>query len=222
MNARNYQKELEQLLSTLQTAGPPAKHLLLHSCCAPCSSYVLEYLSQYFRITVLYYNPNITASPEYYKRAEEQKRFIEALNQTEGHYPISYMDGDYAPETFFEQTAGMEDCPEGGERCFVCYRMRLEETARLAKELSADYFATTLSISPLKNAPKLNEIGEELATAYGIPWLPNDFKKKNGYKRSLELSAEYGLYRQDYCGCCYSKLQREQQKKGCVSAKNPL
>ncbi len=211
MNHRNYQKELEKILEKLPAEGEPKK-LFLHSCCAPCSSYVLEYLSKYFMITVFYYNPNITASQEYFKRVEEQKRLIEIYNQQDGRYPIAVIEGDYEPQRFLDMSKGLEECPEGGERCFLCYELRLKETAKRAKENEADYFATTLTISPLKNAQKLNEIGENLAAQYGIPWLPSDFKKKEGYKRSIELSAEYGLYRQDYCGCAYSKAQREIQK----------
>lgn len=210
MNRRNYQKELDRLLAQLK--GQEGKHLFLHSCCAPCSSYVLEYLSPYFRITVFYYNPNIMASSEYFKRVEEQKRLIALLNRKEGHFPIDVVEGDYRPQDFLEIAAGLEQCPEGGERCFACYRLRLEETAKRAKEYKADYFATTLTISPLKNAEKLNTIGEELALKYEVPWLPSDFKKKEGYKRSIELSAEYDLYRQDYCGCAFSKAEREKQK----------
>lgn len=181
--------------------------MVLHSCCAPCSSYCLEYLSQYFRITVFYYNPNITLEPEYLHRVEEQKRLIAAYNAKGDKYPIEIVEGDYEPARFLELSKGLEDCPEGGERCFKCYRMRLEKTAELAKKLEADYFATTLTISPLKNAQKLNEIGEELGLSFGVAWLPSDFKKKNGYKRSVELSAEYDLYRQDYCGCGFSKAE---------------
>lgn len=210
MNRRNYQKELEKLLTQLR--GQEGKHLFLHSCCAPCSSYVLEYLSPHFQITVFYYNPNITASAEYFKRVEEQKRLIEILNQKEGHFPIQVVEGDYRPKDFLDVAEGLEDCPEGGERCFACYRLRLEETAKRAKEYDADYFATTLTISPLKNAEKLNALGEELSIDYQVPWLPSDFKKKEGYKRSIELSAEYDLYRQDYCGCAFSKAERERQK----------
>ena len=210
MNRRNYQKELDKVL--MQLKGQEGKHLFLHSCCAPCSSYVLEYLSPYFRITVFYYNPNITASTEYFKRVEEQKRLIALLNEKEGHFPITVVEGDYQPQDFLEISSGLEQCPEGGERCFACYLLRLEETARRAKEYGADYFATTLTISPLKNAEKLNTIGEELAVKYEVPWLPSDFKKKEGYKRSIELSAEYDLYRQDYCGCAFSKAEREKQK----------
>ena len=207
MNVRNYQKELDKLIERLTKEGGEPKHLLLHSCCAPCSSYCLEYLSQYFRITVFYYNPNITFEPEYRHRVEEQKRLIAAYNAKGDRYPIEVVEGDYEPALFLEMARGLEECPEGGERCFKCYRLRLEKTAFLAKELGADYFATTLTISPLKNAHKLNEIGEELAVEHGVAWLPSDFKKKNGYKRSVELSAEYDLYRQDYCGCGFSKAE---------------
>lgn len=211
MNKRNYQKELDKILEKLPKAETPQR-LFLHSCCAPCSSYVLEYLSQYFQITVFYYNPNITASAEYLKRVEEQKRLIEIFNGQGNRFPIAVMEGDYEPEAFLDMSKGLEDCPEGGERCFQCYSLRLAETAKRAKEQGADYFATTLTISPLKNAQKLNELGEKFATQYQIAWLPSDFKKKNGYKRSIELSAEYDLYRQDYCGCAFSKAERERQK----------
>ena len=200
MNTRNYQRELDQLLAQLTTVP----RLLLHSCCAPCSSSVLEYLRRYFEITVFYYNPNISMEAEYQKRVEEQKRLINAYNQLpDSGYPIAVIEGDYEPEVFYVAAKGLEQCPEGGERCFACYELRLGKTAALAKKQAYDYFATTLTISPLKNAAKLNEIGERLAERYQISWLPSDFKKKNGYKRSIELSAEYGLYRQNYCGCVY-------------------
>ena len=202
MNTRNYQRELDQLLAQLTTVP----RLLLHSCCAPCSSSVLEYLRRHFEITVFYYNPNISMEAEYQKRVEEQKRLINAYNQLpDSGYPIAVIEGDYEPEVFYVAAKGLEQCPEGGERCFACYELRLGKTAALAKKQAYDYFATTLTISPLKNAAKLNEIGERLAERYQISWLPSDFKKKNGYKRSIELSAEYGLYRQNYCGCVYSK-----------------
>lgn len=215
----NYQKQLESLLTEItaenmesEAAKNHPRRLYLHSCCAPCSSYVLEYLSEYFAITVFYYNPNISFEEEYQKRVEEQKRLIAAFNQEGARYPIAIEEGDYDPECFYEMARGLEKCPEGGERCFKCFDLRLRETAKKAAEGKYDYFATTLTISPLKNAQKLNEIGERLAREYQVPWLPSDFKKKNGYKRSIELSAEYGLYRQDYCGCVYSKLQREVSK----------
>ncbi len=212
----NYQKELEKILDGLQgTEGAHAPRLYLHSCCAPCSSYVLEYLSRYFQITVFYFNPNISEEAEYRKRVAEQKRLIAAYNaERDGGeafrgYPISVEEGDYEPGRFFEMARGLEGCPEGGERCFRCYDLRLRETAGRGAEGGFDYFATTLTISPLKNARKINEIGQALAREYGIAWLPSDFKKKDGYKRSIELSARYGLYRQDYCGCTYSKASRQ-------------
>lgn len=210
-NKRNYQKEMEKILQS-ETTIPPQQHtptLLLHSCCAPCSSYVLEYLSEYFAITVFYYNPNIYPETEYALRVEEQKRLIEQLP---AKHPISLIEGRFDPKEFYQAVKGLEHIPEGGERCHACFRLRLNETAKLAAEQNFDFFTTTLTISPLKNAPKLNEIGEELAAEYGIRWLPSDFKKKNGYKRSTELSAEYGLYRQDYCGCVFSKHEQEIRK----------
>ena len=179
--------------------------LLLHSCCAPCSSYVLEYLSQYFAITVFYYNPNIYPEEEYDKRVREQQSFIRCFP---AKHPISFVEGDFDQARFYEAVRGLEQEPEGGRRCEVCFRLRLEEAAKMAVQLGMDYFTTTLSISPLKNAQKLNEIGEELSEMYKIPHLPNDFKKKGGYKRSVELSAEYDLYRQNYCGCVFSKQER--------------
>lgn len=217
---RNYQKELDKLIINEENHG---KRLFLHSCCAPCSSYVLEYLRQFFRITVFYYNPNITQESEYRKRVEEQKRLILEFNKKREEkvlesagdvwYSIDYVDGDYNAKNFLDAVKGMEDCPEGGERCFKCYEMRLRETAKKARKDGYDFFTTTLTISPMKNAEKLNEIGQQLAEEYNIEWLPSDFKKKNGYKRSIELSEEYGLYRQDYCGCAFSKAERERQKE---------
>lgn len=214
MNQINYQKELEKILDGLKSDGenrtgslqgtlPP--RLFLHSCCAPCSSYCLEYLCTYFSITVFYYNPNISAQQEYLHRVEEQKRLIAAYNAEKRGYPIAIIEGDYEPGRFFEMARGYEHCPEGGERCARCFDLRLRETAKQAREGGYDYFATTLTISPLKNAQKINEIGQTLSAEYGISWLPSDFKKKNGYKRSIELSAEYELYRQNYCGCAFSK-----------------
>ncbi len=205
---RNYQKELEQIIRSVQ-GKEPAPTLLLHSCCAPCSSYVLQYLSQYFQIAVLYYNPNIYPSEEYWKRVREQEEFIERFSS---FYPISFIEGKFEPDRFYETVKGLEHLPEGGERCFRCYELRLREAAEYAKQLKKDFFTTTLSISPLKNAQKLNEIGERLAHEYGIPYLCSDFKKKDGYKQSVALSREYGMYRQDYCGCVFSKQEREQQK----------
>lgn len=208
MNKRNYQKELDRLLEGIEKEGRTPR-LFLHSCCAPCSSYVLEYLSRYFEITVFFYNPNISPAEEYEKRVEEIRRMI---GEMEFAHPVELVEGEYDPQVFFQMAKGMEHIPEGGERCFGCYRLRMEEAARLAKEGNYDYFTTTLSISPLKNAQKINEIGEELAEIYQVSHLPSDFKKKNGYKRSIELSGEYELYRQDYCGCVFSKLEREENK----------
>ena len=204
-NKRNYQKELDRLIENLQKEGKVPK-LFLHSCCAPCSSYVLEYLSRYFEITVFYYNPNIYPAGEYHERAAEQKRFID---QFPADHKISYIEGTYDTKRFYEMAKGLEKVPEGGERCFKCYELRLRESAMLAKAGGFDYFTTTLSISPLKNAEKLNEIGELLETEYGVKHLTSDFKKKNGYKRSTELSKEYELYRQNYCGCIFSQNQYE-------------
>lgn len=212
MNQPNYQKELEKIIEKNEAEGGDAKRLFLHSCCAPCSSYCLEYLCKYFAITVFYYNPNISFAEEYRKRVEEQKRLIAAYNAEGKGYPIAIVEGDYLPEEFYEMAKGYEECPEGGERCFRCFDLRLRKTAMEAKAAGFDYFATTLTISPLKNAAKINEIGMALAAEYDIAWLPSDFKKKNGYKRSIELSAEYGLYRQDYCGCAFSKAERERSK----------
>lgn len=207
MNVINYQKKLEEMIAKHEKAGE-VPTLLLHSCCAPCSSYCLEFLANYFRITVFYYNPNIYPEEEYTKRAEEQWRFIAQLP---AKYPISFVEGAFEKERFYEAVKGYENCPEGGERCFRCYELRLEETAKLAQAMGMDYFTTTLSISPLKNAAKLNEIGEKLGAIYKVAHLSSDFKKKNGYKRSVELSNEYGMYRQYYCGCVYSKLQRDKE-----------
>lgn len=207
---RNYQKELERIISIQEQKGQVPK-LLLHSCCAPCSSYVIEYLSSYFHITVFYYNPNIYPDEEYAKRVEEQMRFIREFPTK---YPVKFLQGDFEKERFYDTVKGYEQIKEGGERCFRCYELRLLESAKAAKQIGADYFTTTLSISPLKNAAKLNEIGERLAKEHGIAYLVSDFKKKNGYKRSVELSDIYGMYRQDYCGCVFSKQEREAQKKG--------
>ena len=199
----NYQKILDKVIEQHQKQGE-VPTLLLHSCCAPCSSYVLEYLSQYFSITVFYYNPNIWPAEEYEKRVEEQKQLI--LDMPAVH-PVSFLEGAYCPETFFAMARGMEQLPEKGERCFRCYEMRLRESAAIAKEKHFDYFCTTLSVSPLKNVQWLNEIGRSLGEEYHIRWLCSDFKKREGYKRSVQLSEEYGLYRQNYCGCVFSKNQ---------------
>lgn len=221
-NVKNYAKELDKIIDSLEKRNDGGRKLLLHSCCAPCSSYVLEYLREYFDITVFYYNPNITEDGEYRKRVEEQKRLIGEYNrQVEAQrFPgmhstpkarrIEIIEGDYEPDCFYTLAKGLEKCPEGGERCFRCFELRLGKTAELAAEKNFDCFTTTLTISPLKNAGKLNEIGKELEKKYGVFFLPSDFKKKDGYKRSIELSAGFGLYRQDYCGCVYSRREREE------------
>ena len=201
----NYQKELDKTLEKL-TKEERVPKLLLHSCCAPCSSYVLEYLSQYFKITVFYYNPNIYPESEYTKRIWEQQKLIEELP---AKHPISFMAGPYDKERFYEMASGLEHVKEGGARCMKCYELRLREAARIAKNAGFDYFTTTLSISPLKKAERLNEIGQRLCEEYEVEYLLSDFKKKNGYKRSIELSKIYGLYRQDYCGCEFSMENRD-------------
>ena len=209
MNRRNYQKELEAELSNIEKEGR-APTLFLHSCCAPCSSYVLEYLSRYFTITVFYYNPNISPASEYEERAREQERLIREMETV---HPVRFLCGEYRPELFYEAVKGLEQEPEGGARCTECFKLRLLEAARLAKEGGFDCFTTTLTISPLKDADKLNEIGKKLSDEYAISYLYSDFKKKNGYRRSCELSTEYHLYRQDYCGCPFSKAEAEERKR---------
>ena len=206
---QNYQKQLEQILEKQSGKCP---RLLLHTCCAPCSSYCLEYLLSHFDITVFYYNPNITEEAEYRHRATEQHRLIEELGRDIGR-TASFVEGKYDPQRFLEAAKGLEKCPEGGERCEKCFRLRLEEAAQYAAENGFDYFTTSLTISPLKNAPLLNTIGQEMGERYGIAFLPSDFKKKGGYQRSIELSEKYDLYRQDYCGCAFSKAEREEQKR---------
>lgn len=199
MENANYQKRLDKLLEGLGKT-PPA--LLLHSCCAPCSSYCIEYLSRYFRITLLYYNPNISPAEEFVKRSEELKRLVREMP---AQNPVEVVIDDYRPEEFLRAAKGLENAPEGGERCFACYRLRLERAARYAADNGFDYFCSTLSISPRKNCAKLNELGEELSEIYAVKHLPNDFKKRGGFKRSVELSEQYGLYRQNYCGCTFSR-----------------
>ena len=198
---RNFQKEMDKKIQELQALGKVPR-LLLHSCCAPCSSHCIAYLSDYFKITVFYYNPNISSEEEYRKRVKEQIRFI---NEYPAKYKVDFIEGDYDTESFYNMAKGLEDCREGGERCFKCYELRLRKTAQTASMNNYDYFTTTLTISPLKNAQLLNSIGAELAEKYGIPWLYSDFKKREGYKRSIILSKEYDLYRQNYCGCVFSK-----------------
>ncbi len=197
MNKINYQNELDKIIFNIEKKP----RLLLHACCAPCSSYVLEYLSKYFDITVYYYNPNISPVGEFEKRFEEIKRLIAEMPLKN---EVKLVKGVYRYEDFVDAAKGLEHIPEGGERCFACYRLRLEKTAQLARDEGFDYFCTTLSISPLKNSQKINEIGFELEKEYGVKWLPSDFKKREGYKRSIELSREYNLYRQNFCGCVYS------------------
>lgn len=201
----NYQKELDKLLIKLKKEER-VPTLLLHCCCAPCSSYVLEYLSEYFKITVFFYNPNIDPESEYTKRILELQRLIGSMNLK---YPVSFIAGQYDSDRFYEMAKGLENVKEGGERCFKCYELRLREAVEIAKEGEFEYFTTTLSISPHKNAQKLNEIGQRLGEEYGVEYLLSDFKKKNGYKRSIELSEEYGLYRQNYCGCVFSKANKD-------------
>lgn len=199
----NYHLECEKEIKRNEGRIPK---LLLHSCCAPCSSSVLEFLSNYFDITLFYYNPNITPAEEYYKRVAELHRLV---SEAPYPHPVAITEGRYDSREFFAIAKGLEDLPEGGQRCFKCYRLRLEETARAAAEGGYEYFTTTLSVSPYKNAQKLNAIGMALAQQYGVKYLCSDFKKKNGYRRSIELSAQYGLYRQNYCGCIFSQIQRE-------------
>ena len=205
----NYQIEMERALARIEASGRKPR-LLLHSCCAPCSSYVLECLNDRFRMTVYYYNPNIQPRSEFDRRVAELRRLVEALPH-EGD--IEVVEGNYGAEAFLEMCKGLEDVPEGGARCEKCFRMRLEAAAKLAAARGEEYFTTSLTISPLKNAQLLNTIGLEMGEKYGVAWLPSDFKKKNGYKRSCELSEQYGLYRQDYCGCVFSRMERERQKR---------
>ena len=224
LNKENYAKELDQMISTFQKEDKVSK-LLLHACCAPCSSYCLEYLREYFDVTVFFYNPNITEAAEYHKRVAEEKRLIEAYNRQvemqdfagmhsdKNARRIEMLEGSYVPGDYTEAVRGLETCPEGGDRCTKCYALRLEETAKIARKGNFNYFTTTLTISPLKNADKLNRIGKEMAQKYDVQFLPSDFKKKEGYKRSIELSHKFDLYRQDFCGCGYSKAERERQKQ---------
>lgn len=201
MNKINYQKELDKIILNITKSGAMPR-LMLHSCCAPCSSYVIEYLNPYFNITVLYYNPNISPVEEYEKRKAEQIRFIKEFDSVN---PVHICDCDYDGKKYEEAIKGLENEPEGGLRCVKCFYLRLEETAKTAKKLNFDYFCTTLSISPLKNAELLNKIGKNLSEKYDIKYLPSDFKKREGYKRSVELSKKYNLYRQNFCGCVYSE-----------------
>lgn len=216
----NYSKALDKEIQSLSERGERPR-LLLHSCCAPCSSYVLEYLREYYKITVFFYNPNITDAGEYAYRLEEEKRLIgeynrqveehdlSSMNSTDAAEKIAILEAPYDPESFLAAVRGYEDCPEGGDRCGICFALRLDAAAKAAKEGGFDCFTTTLTISPLKNAARLNETGQRAGEKYGVLFLPSDFKKKNGYKRSIELSRQFGLYRQNYCGCSFSKRERE-------------
>lgn len=204
MTPQNYQKQLDKLIEQLDYTP----RLLLHSCCAPCSSYCIEYLSQFFSITILYYNPNISPREEFEKRAAEQQRLVSEMQLKN---PVCVVVDNYDPNEFYSAVKGFEHIPEGGERCFICYRLRLERAAEYAAQHDFDYFCSTLSISPLKNAAKLNEIGAELSEIYNVRNLPSDFKKRGGYLRSIQLSKQYALYRQNYCGCVFSKKEAEER-----------
>lgn len=204
----NYQHEMERELERLARAGSRPK-LVLHSCCAPCSSAVLERLHEAFELIVFYYNPNISPEAEFRHRAREQARLIEEMPLRRD---VRMVEGEYDPENFYARVRGLEDAPEGGERCGICFEMRLRKTAEYARSIGAAYFTTTLSISPLKNAARLNAIGGEIAAELGVKYLFSDFKKKDGYRRSCVLSEEYGLYRQDFCGCVFSKMERERSR----------
>lgn len=193
----NYDLKMEEIIKNISEGST----LLLHACCAPCSSAVLERLGNFFNISILYYNPNITNKDEYEKRLEEIRKFTSSFDTK---YPIEVISGRYEPKEFFDIARGLENEPERGKRCYKCYELRLKETAKIAKEKGFDYFTTTLSLSPYKDAKWINEIGEELEKELEVKFLYSDFKKKNGYKRSIELSNEFNLYRQDYCGCVYS------------------
>lgn len=208
MKKVNYQAMLDGIIKNIPEKEQPPR-LLMHSCCAPCSSYCLSYLAEYFSITVLYYNPNISPEDEYYKRVKEQVRLIGSLPVKN---VISFVEGGYEPLKFFQMAEGMEDMPEGGARCFKCYEMRQRKAAEYAVMHGFDYFTTTLSVSPHKNAQVLNEIGLRLEKEYGVKYLVSDFKKKGGYQKSIQYSREYSLYRQDYCGCIFSKKEREQER----------
>ncbi len=207
MNKQNYHLKMQEMIREY-CSEEKVPSLLLHSCCAPCSSYCLELLSQHFAVTVFYYNPNIYPPEEYTMRVAEQERFVKDFPVK---HNISFVEGTYDTAKFYEMAKGMEHLEEGGERCFACYELRLRESAEYAKEHGFDFFTTTLSISPLKNAEKLNEIGKKLETEYGVKYLYSDFKKQNGYKRSTEISNAYDMYRQYYCGCIYSKKQRDEE-----------
>lgn len=209
MNKINYQRELDQLIEGIEAEGK-VPTLLLHSCCAPCSSYCIEYLSQFFAITVFYYNPNIYPDEEYFHRVKEQQRFI---SEFPTKHPVSFIEGDFEKDRFYSEVAkGLEKEPERGVRCTKCFELRLGETAKRAAAEGMDYFATTLTISPMKDVELLNTIGAVMGERYGVAYLATEFRKKNGYLRSTQISKEYDMYRQDYCGCVYSFQERETQK----------
>ena len=199
MNKRNYRREMDALVASLPPDSPRPK-VLLHVCCAPCFSGCIESLIDWADVTLLFYNPNMDTAEEYRKRAVELRRFC-----ADAHLPVEVVIEDYDPKPFYNMARGLENVPEGGERCFKCYELRMREAALYARDHGFDYFTTTLTLSPLKNADKINDIGEMLVSIYGVRHLPSDFKKKDGYKRSIELSKEYNLYRQNYCGCVYSR-----------------
>ncbi len=209
MNRRNLQKELDRIIETAEASGKRPK-LLLHVCCAPCSSYCLEYLEQHFELGVLFANSNIDDPEEYAKRREELKRL---LVDRDGGHEIRFTEGGYEPDRFHELAAGHEADPEGGERCGICFRMRLREAAEYAAAHGYEYFTTSLSVGPRKDAHRLCGIGEQAGEEFGVKYLPSDFKKRGGYRRSLELSRRYGLYRQNYCGCSFSKSAAEKDRE---------
>lgn len=205
----NYQLELDKMLAEFDSMGIVPK-LMLHSCCAPCSSYVIEYMAKHFDLTVFYYNPNISPRDEYNLRAREQRRLIREMDTK---YPVKLVVGDYDAKNFFTAVKGLEKEPECGARCHICYEMRLQKTGELAKQLGSDYFATTLTISPMKKSQVLNDIGYKISKELEIEYLGTDFKKKSGNKRSTELSKEHNLYRQNFCGCIFSKIAMEAWEK---------
>lgn len=203
----NYDLKMEEIIKNIKEEGKK-KRLLIHSCCGPCSSSVLEFLNDYFKIDIYYYNPNITIDEEYHQRLEEQKEMVDKMG-----YDIKIYEGKYdVKKDFFEKIKGHENDHEGGARCQICYDIRIKETAEHAKNLGYDFFSTVLSISPMKNVNWINEIGEKYEKIYGVKFLNADFKKKNRYLRSIELSKKYNMYRQEYCGCIYSKIERESKK----------
>lgn len=215
----NYQLKLDKILGGIEkenSLSGKLPRLMLHACCAPCSSYVLEYLVKHFEIAILYYNPNISDKLEYSKRVKELKRLLKEMPLANS---VEILEGRYNPKEYFDAVKGLENMGEKSRRCYACYELRMEYTARTALEKGFDYFTTTLSISPHKNADWINEIGEDLEKQYDVHYLYADFKKRNGYKRSIELSEQYHLYRQDFCGCVYSKKEEEQRKAGVKSNK---